>query len=123
MLNIVNEYDFVALADRPYIHSVIDLYRSDAPVVSNPQNWPIWQLPGPEFRHLGPVVVLKIIPSADDSEEDIVAALQVTSEELSRLLFCRLSVHHRETYLDRIQHLEKGCFNGQSEWPSTQRAP
>jgi hypothetical protein len=130
----VNEYDLVARADKGYIHSLIQLYSSVGPPEpihdsdqggmdtdgDNRHNWP---LPTPEVQHIGPIVVLKIGPPSSDIEDItsslpglILSAWRITAEDLSRLVFCRLSVHSRMAYRDRIQQIESGCLNGQTGW-------
>lgn len=86
-MNIINEYDVVPRADRPYIRSLVDLYRSryglppisdDAPLEreyrvsldlsssndgcarrSNGDNSSDWSLPKPELHLIGDIILLK----------------------------------------------------------------
>lgn len=134
VLNIVNEYDLVARADKGYIHSLIQLYSSVGPperihkssqdeIDTDEDNRHYWPLPAPEVQHIGPIVVLKIDPPSSDMKGTdsslpalILSAWRITKEDLSRLMFCRLSVHSRMAYRSRIQQIESGCLNGQTGW-------
>ncbi|KAI9779635.1 MAG: hypothetical protein M1839_007300 [Geoglossum umbratile] len=90
-----------------------------------------WRLPEPEYWHLQTIVVLKLSLkdiSADsdenDAEEDTagvrssvaLTAVKVTLEEFAKLLFCRISVHHRIHYRERVEMISQGTFNGLSGW-------
>jgi hypothetical protein len=127
-LNIVNEYDLIASTDKRYINSLIELYSSGdpLPIQNSDQNdvhtdvdsRPCWPFPAPHVQHIGPVIVLKIGPPATDmgdgvapSPRLVLSAWRITAEEFSSLIFCRLSVHSRTTYQERIQKIESGCLN------------
>ena len=127
VLHIVNEHDAVARADRPYIHSLIELYSTTLEA-RNQVTPPTWSLPEAELEHFGEVVILKTNLASSDSEEDInsqrepiISARSITPTDLLRLLFCRLSVHARTEYQDRMEQLERGFFNERRGWsPGTQ---
>ncbi|KAK6359960.1 hypothetical protein TWF696_001083 [Orbilia brochopaga] len=144
ILNIVNEYDLVARSDRRYILSMVQLYNSTddqekmhaipgVPTsIVGGDGRPPWSLPEPELFHVGPIVILKIGPYKSDARMArtspsahvpgsagsrlVMSAWQITPEELSKIVFCRLSVHSRIVYRDRIQKLRNGCFNGETGW-------
>jgi len=90
-----------------------------------------WRLPEPEYWHLQTIVVLKLSlkdidtgSAEDDAEEDTaglsgsvaLTAVKVTPEEFAKLLFCRVSVHHRIYYKERVEMISKGTFNGLTGW-------
>ncbi|KAJ6260736.1 hypothetical protein Dda_4965 [Drechslerella dactyloides] len=144
LLNIVNEYDLVARSDRRYILSMVQLYNSTDPseadagvyggsmptAIIGGDGRPPWSLPEPELFHIGPIVILKVgtynseAQSARESSSApkppgsrlIMSAWQITPEELSKIIFCRLSVHSRTVYRDRIQKLRNGQLNGETGW-------
>jgi hypothetical protein len=135
-LNIVNEYDLVARADRGYVHSLVELYRASGPsdtvhppnqngVETSDDNRSCWPLPKSEFQHVGPMVILKITSPALNTESSTstppglaLSAWKIKEEDLSRLVFCRLTVHGKLPYRGRIDQIENGCFNGRTRWPS-----
>ncbi|KAK5654723.1 hypothetical protein OQA88_7048 [Cercophora sp. LCS_1] len=126
VLSLVNEYDMVSRADRPYLRSIVDLYRSRRGL---PLKYPqmgetapdpdIWPLPPPTLRVVGDIIILQRprlvgMPSASDGDSfsqasTLVAptypAVKLTEEEFSKLLFCDTSVHRRRAYLDRVETL------------------
>jgi hypothetical protein len=128
----VNEFDLVARADREYIQSLIELYRSVGPsermydsdqdgMDTDRDNRPEWRLPAPELQHIGSIVVLKTGPLPPDMEgttsslpELVVSAWGITAEDLSGLIFCRLAVHSRMSYRDRIRQIESSYLNGRT---------
>ncbi|KAF3902076.1 hypothetical protein ABW21_db0200865 [Orbilia brochopaga] len=142
ILNIVNEYDLVARSDRKYIVSMVQLYNSTDGAEGNASagslpttivgadGRPPWLLPEPELFHVGPIIVLKVgthkpgshraraAPSTARSLGSglVMSAWQIMPEELSKVIFCRLSVHSRIVYKDRIQKLRSGNFNGETGW-------
>lgn len=79
VLSFVNEYDMVTRADRPYLRSIVDLYRSKYGLPSvgleKKHQWPIpeldpnvksvidgrpdWSLPSPFYSLVGDIVVLQ----------------------------------------------------------------
>lgn len=42
--------------------------------------------------------------------------VEVPRETFEQLLVCRLAVHRRMSYAERILKLEKGLFNGSDGW-------
>ncbi|KAI9866048.1 MAG: hypothetical protein M1813_002015 [Trichoglossum hirsutum] len=90
-----------------------------------------WRLPEPEYWHLQTIVVLKLSlkdigadSDENDAEEDAagvrssvaLTAVKATPEEFAKLLFCRVSVHHRIHYRERVEMISQGTFNGSSGW-------
>jgi hypothetical protein len=140
ILNIINEYDLVTRADRPYIRSLIDLYRSiyDLPPIdervpkdigtpqipsTNPHGESFsdrneatakyWALPEPTYWHFGELVVLKLGISTEEPENQLaLSAWNISPENFEKLLFCRVAVHRRVVYQERVQLLAAGRFNG-----------
>lgn len=115
----MNEYDFITRADGAYFRSLIQLYQQvdDTPTTA------IWALPSPGLQHVGAIVVLRTeIPRFDDGSDwqrniDLsLSAWKLRPEDLAKLMFCRLSVHGRVAYQERIVQIEKGAFNGQNGW-------
>ena len=134
----------VPRADRPYIQSIINLYRSRYSLSTEPpkldvdfssfssggdtmssRNRSDWPLPGQEFHHVGEVVILqsvtKEVTSAgsegveQERARKMVCGVEVIGEELSTLLFCDLSVHKRRVYLRRIEQLVANMMPGLDE--------
>lgn len=132
----MNEHDLVVRADKDYIHSLTKLYGVVGPEDSKKggNNKDVckqldWQLPAPVFHHIGPIVVLKKSPPASDMKSTtsslpglVLSAWKITAEDLSRLIFCRLSVHSRTVYDERIQKIESGCMNGRTCWSFESKA-
>jgi hypothetical protein len=156
LLNIINEYDLVSRVDRPYIWTLVDLYRSiyklppiqdlnsqttgDAPRVESltdndsthkGEAWgnrdgKYWIVPKPEYHHIGKRVVLKIgiIPgqwtdherSNEPKGQLSLSASCISAEEFAKLLFCRLTVHSRACYQERVALIRESRFNGKSGW-------
>lgn len=132
----MNEYDLVARADKDYIQSLTELYGSIGPHDSKQDanhrdgnkrlDWPP---PAPVFQHIGPIIVLKNSPPTSDMKCGtsslpglVLSAWKITAEDLSRLIFCRLSVHGRTVYEERIQKIESGCLNGRMCWSFVTKA-
>jgi hypothetical protein len=156
VLNIINEYDPVARVDRPYIRTLVDLYRSiyklppiqevdsqitgttsgaqissaedsnDEGEVWGEQTGKYWIVPKPEYCHVGKRVVLKlsIIPGQDGGHESnddpkgqfVLNASCIPAEEFAKLLFCRVTVHSRVYYQERVELITEGRFNGRNGW-------
>jgi len=124
----------VSRADRSYLRSVVDLYRSShglPPVLSGPtaaskdgpdtfqeSNNRSWPLPIPQYNLVGDITVLRLRLSAvstapiDDafsqastSTAPIVEAVKVTPEKFAKLLFCDLATHRRRAYVERMDLL------------------
>lgn len=149
LLNIINEYDLVSRVDRPYIRTLVDLYRSiyQLPPIqdSNSQTTGLtdngsthkgetwgdrdrkyWIVPKPEYYHIGKRVVLKlgIVPDQWSNHEDSddpkgqlsLSASCISAEEFAKLLFCRINVHSRACYEERVALIRESRFNGKSGW-------
>ncbi|KAF4997176.1 hypothetical protein FGRMN_4071 [Fusarium graminum] len=147
-VNLINEFDVVTRADKPYILSLVDIARAmlnlppksavpepatnerivDAALeatkdeesklshklkelnITAPKTW---HLPQPLYHHVGPRVVL--LMRLVESEMNL-KAVEVTPSEFQKLLFCRVAVHSRKRYEERITALNKGTFNGRKGW-------
>jgi hypothetical protein len=86
-----------------------------------------WPLPPAELSHIGQRVILKMsLPTTSANEingvnvaDDLtLSAWRVSTKDFEKLLFCRVAVHHKVLYQERIERLAKGCFNGRNGWPS-----
>ncbi|KAL2127129.1 hypothetical protein VTI74DRAFT_11270 [Chaetomium olivicolor] len=73
-----------------------------------------WPLSKPLYSHVGRIVILLTRIEVDRLE---LKAVEVPTTTFAQLLFCRLAVHHRVSYAERIRQLEKGQFNGMDGWP------
>ncbi|KAJ4257576.1 hypothetical protein NW762_008701 [Fusarium torreyae] len=151
--NIINEFDVVTRADKPYILSLVDLARinlnlppktafsddeSDEEIVNaaleatqeeeskmtskatqklqenlHPQDSNFWHLPKPSYHHVGSKVVL--LMRLVEGEMNL-RAVEVTPTEFRKLLFCRIAVHGKSRYGERVDALEQGRFNGRIGW-------
>lgn len=90
-----------------------------------------WIIPNPVYRHVGKRVVLKlgIIPTQDGYHESncnptrqlALSALCIPNDEFAKLLFCRVTVHSRVCYQERIALIAEGRFNGRNGWLSDSR--
>jgi hypothetical protein len=147
-VNIINEFDVVTRADKPYILSLVDIARSmldlppnnavpesatdkeiiDAALkathteeprlsrqlkVINIDESKFWRLPQPLYHHVGPRVVL-LMRLAEGKMS--LNAVEVTPSEFHKLLFCRVAVHGKRVYAERMEALQQGRFNGRSGW-------
>lgn len=121
-LAILNEYDMVPRADRVYIRSVVDLYRTShglAPIHTPPpeeSKAPAWPLPPPQYHLVGDIIVLRLRLSGGASSAPVddalsqastltapmVEAVRVAPGEFGKLLFCDLATHRRRAYLERM---------------------
>lgn len=126
-LAIVNEYDMVPRADRSYIRSVVDLYRTahglaplHTPPTPDPDSEPkalaAWPLPPPQYHLVGDIIVLRLrlsggalsapvddaLSQASTLTAPMVEAVRVTPAEFGKLLFCDLATHRRRGYLERM---------------------
>ncbi|PWY77080.1 hypothetical protein BO70DRAFT_397968 [Aspergillus heteromorphus CBS 117.55] len=125
-LNIINECDIASRADKPFILCLVNLLRSlyDQPPISmddaaysypafevsgTGHNWPV---PHSIFSHVGPRVILST--QLNDTQEDSMhlRAAMVSRAEFEKLLFCRVSVHQRKSYANRVKMIAKGLYNG-----------
>lgn len=87
-----------------------------------------WVVPKSIYRHVGKRVVLKlgVIPrqdgkykNGDNSKGQLaLSALCIPNEEFAKLLFCRVTVHSRVCYQERIALITEGRFNGGNGWLS-----
>ncbi|KAI0096239.1 Alpha/Beta hydrolase protein [Nemania sp. FL0031] len=134
VLNIVNEYDLVSRLDKDYVRSIIRLFNSEAPSTNGEEPHTteekgdsdrIWPLPIPELQHIGSIVVLKTelpnlqLDSMRPSELSTrVTAWSVTSGSMSELVFCKLQVHKRKYYREKIEQLV--CDNSSNINPASQ---
>jgi hypothetical protein len=147
-VNIINEFDVVTRADKPYILSLVDIARSmldlppnnavpesatdkmiiDAALkatdteesrlprqlkVMNIDESKFWHLPQPLYHHVGPRVVLlmRLVEGKMSLK-----AVEVTPSEFQKLLFCRVAVHGKRIYAERMEVLQQGRFNGHLGW-------
>jgi hypothetical protein len=129
-LAIVNEYDPIPRADNDYVRSLLDLHRSayGLPKITNEGGSqqkeeskeagtaPVlyWPLPQPTYFSLGRLVVLRDANSDQDLLD--LRAESMTSAEFSKLLFCKVAVHSRKVYLENVENLKSGTFNGKTSW-------
>ncbi|KAF5652837.1 hypothetical protein F25303_2843 [Fusarium sp. NRRL 25303] len=147
-VNVINEFDVVTRADKPYILSLVDVARAmlDLPpkaaisehetskeIVSaalqttrdenrrlsgDTEDFPLkepkfWRFPQPFYHHVGPRVIL-LTRFADNQMS--LKAVEISSSEFQKLLFCRVAVHGKRFYDERIDALEQGRFNNRSAW-------
>lgn len=130
-LNIINEFDLVTRADKPYILSLVNLIRlihNEDPLsseytddtepslttdsTSGDNSWP---LPPSMYHHIGPkVVFLMRLPDQGGSLQ--LRAVEVSTPQFEKLLFCRIPVHRRPCYAQRVELLADGRFNGANGW-------
>ncbi|KAK4158740.1 Alpha/Beta hydrolase protein [Cladorrhinum sp. PSN259] len=141
-LNIVNEFDMVSRIDGPYILSMVNLLRSmrgldglellpekdgdqDEFGLKGVSTWSsedtrvgscveggFWRFPPPRYSHVGKVVVLVTRLEGEKQEEVVTRTLELPREVLEGLLFCRLEVHKRITYAERVKMLEDDKVHG-----------
>jgi hypothetical protein len=147
-VNIINEFDVVTRADKPYILSLVDVARAmlDLPPKANiseletseeivsaaleatrdekrrlsdeSEDFPVkesnfWRFPQPVYNHVGPRVIL--LARFVDNQISL-KAVEVSTSEFQKLLFCRVAVHGKRLYEERIGALEQGRFNNRSAW-------
>ncbi|KAF5721166.1 alpha beta-hydrolase [Fusarium mundagurra] len=147
-INVINEFDVVTRADKPYILSLVDVARAmlDLPpkaaisehetsegIVSaalettRDEKWRLsddsedllvkesnfWRFPQPFYNHVGPRVVL--LTRFVDNQMSL-KAVEISSSEFQKLFFCRVAVHGKKFYEERISALEQGRFNNRSAW-------
>lgn len=85
-----------------------------------------WIVPKPEYYHVGKRVVLKLSfvrgqygdPESNDGRKGhlVLNASCIPAEEFAKLLFCRVAVHSRVCYEERVRLISEGCFNGRNGW-------
>ncbi|PNP83563.1 hypothetical protein FNYG_03126 [Fusarium nygamai] len=147
-VNVINEFDVVTRADKPYILSLVDVARAmlDLPpkaAISEPETSEgivsaalettrdekcrlsddsedflvkesnFWRFPQPFYNHVGPRVIL--LTRFVDNQMSL-KAVETSPSEFQKLLFCRVAVHGKRFYEERIGALEQGRFNNQSAW-------
>ncbi len=135
-LNIINEFDLVARADKRYAEELAKLLKSlhDTPSVPldpaprtdvgltsslpDAQDDPLYQgrkvypLCKAIYQHIGPRILLLRRRAAGLP----LVAVQVKAQEFENLLFCRLAVHKKGEYSQRVLELENGQVNGHDGW-------
>ncbi|KAL4927871.1 Alpha/Beta hydrolase protein [Aspergillus undulatus] len=122
-LNIINEFDMVSRADGTYKDCLVNLVRSmyeeqgvaeDAaiPELSTPtkesnlwQKQPKWPTRQSCYSHVGRRIVCLMRPDDTLSTSLRLYAIEVPQEVFEQLLFCRVSVHRRTCYEQRVQLL------------------
>lgn len=95
--------------------------RSSQAVAEEEEVGKHWSVPNPEYWHIGERVVLRrsitTRHASDDPKEELaLSALSVAAEEFAKLLFCRLTVHRRVQYQERVELIAEGRFNGRHGW-------
>jgi hypothetical protein len=87
----------------------------------------IWAVPSPLYYHVGKLLMLRVqIRKGDSSsancesmEEALeMRAVKVRAEDFEKLLFCRITVHSRVCYGERVKLVAEGHFNGMNGWAS-----
>jgi hypothetical protein len=147
-VNVINEFDVVTRADKPYILSLVDVARAmlDLPpkaAISEPETSEgivgaalettrdekcrlsddsedflvkesnFWRCPRPFYHHVGPRVIF--LTRFVDNQMSL-KAVETSPSEFQKLLFCRVTVHGKRFYEERICALEQGRFNNRSAW-------
>ncbi|KAF4341100.1 alpha beta-hydrolase [Fusarium beomiforme] len=147
-VNIINEFDVVTRADKPYILSLVDVARamldlppkthiseletskeivstaleatkdekhslSDESLDPRIKDTNIWRFPQPFYHHVGTRVILLM---RFVENQMMLKAVEVSTSEFQKLLFCRVAVHGKKLYEERIDALEQGRFNNRSAW-------
>ncbi|KAF5613119.1 alpha beta-hydrolase [Fusarium subglutinans] len=147
-VNVINEFDVVTRADKPYILSLVDVARamldllpkaaisehetsegivsaalgstrddkrrlSDDSVDFPVKESNFWRFPQPFYHHVGPRLIL--LTRYVDNQMSL-KAVEISSSEFQKLLFCRVTVHGKRFYEERIGALEHGLFNNRSAW-------
>ncbi|KAK3898407.1 Alpha/Beta hydrolase protein [Staphylotrichum tortipilum] len=123
---VVNETDVATRADKAYLLSLVNLYRSIdglAPIAPGEEDEgtgtesdglkPVkgeWDLPPPVLHHVGNLVVLKEV-GEDEEDEPVMGAFRVEGTTFARLLFCSSRAHHKEVYLGAVERL-RGAEEG-----------
>jgi len=71
------------------------------------------------YRHVGPkIVFLMRLPDQGGSLQ--LRAVEVSTAQSDKLLFCRIPVYRRPCYTQRVEVLAGGRFNGANGWNSSQ---
>lgn len=121
-INMINEFDLVTRVDEPYVLCVANLARlgySQSPLdnplgvesgssttsdISLCKEQRLFPIPRALYRHVGPRVVFAVRFN-ETSQSLGLRAVEVPQEAFEQLLFCRLNVHRRTCYGDRVQAL------------------
>jgi hypothetical protein len=99
--------------------------KSDEAKVSAHASGRAWIFPPPQFQHIGEIVVLQLervvknesVERAPEFKDQVaLTAWKVAQQDFIKLLFCRLAVHSRKPYQERIDMVAKGCFNRREGW-------
>ncbi|OJJ33423.1 hypothetical protein ASPWEDRAFT_174830 [Aspergillus wentii DTO 134E9] len=113
-LNIINEFDLVTRADKPYMLSILNLVRSiyNQDPLSDTDECPspteasskgtFWPTPRAMYHHVGEKIVF-LMRLQDKSEDLQLRAVNVSTAQFEKLLFCRVSVHRRACYEQRVK--------------------
>lgn len=140
-LNIINEFDPVTRADGSYKQCLVDLIHSiykqrpalprsepssttvdslltdDSERFSKGKDWSV--LPSC-YSHVGPRIVLLLRLKTSLKESSLrLRAVEVPRADFDRLLFCRVAVHRRVCYGERVELITEGEFNGRTSWYDT----
>jgi hypothetical protein len=128
----------ISRLDVDYFRSLVSLYNlpeSSLPEISSSESGndvtetpeSVWELPDYRLCHIGAVIILKVeAPNLETGFDNLLLSgprltfWKISPANLSKLLFCRLSVHRREVYHERMDQLERGKFNGQTCWSSAE---
>lgn len=134
-VDLINEFDLVGRADRPYILSLVNLLRhrhGHPPLQPDAKNVAVhddptpdgegnskpcfredareiqgaaWPAPEMLYRHVGSPIILMM--RLDENDSMRLKAVEAPSHLLGDLLFCRLSVHKKSCYAERVKLLER----------------
>ena len=142
-LNIINEFDPVARADKAYILTVVNFIRDiyGRPSISNESSdfeslasstesipslhkgfsrseldKKTWPISPAVFCHVGPRIVLR--KRLEPQGITWIQAVEVSQAEFEKLIFWGVPVHKRARYAERVESLASGHFNGASGWES-----
>ncbi|KAL4951633.1 Alpha/Beta hydrolase protein [Aspergillus filifer] len=121
-LNIINEFDMVSRADGPYKECLVNLVRSmyeaqglvEHAAVSEQDTskqelkssgrQPRWPIPASCYSHIGSRIVCLMRP--DETLPTLrLYTVEIQKKDFEQLLFCRVSVHRRACYAQRVQSL------------------
>lgn len=99
--------------------------KSDEANMSAHESGRAWIFPPPHFQHIGEMVVLQLervaqnqpVERAPEFKDQVaLTAWKVPQQDFIKLLFCRVAVHSRKPYQERIDMIARGCFNGREGW-------
>ncbi|KAL3475376.1 Alpha/Beta hydrolase protein [Aspergillus californicus] len=132
-LNIINEFDLVSRADGAYKNCLVDLAQSmyGEPTTTKPvwsfdtdisshedepwQEKAIWPTSSSCYSHVGARIVFSMRPDVALPGSLRLHAIEVPQEDFERLLFCRISVHKRVCYAQRVELFMERKLNQQTE--------